>query len=78
MSEKKQKVRAFVSELSGLDMSAVENDTPLITGGVIDSIHTLNILTWLEDQTGRKFSAMDMSVDQLDSIDAISKFLDQQ
>lgn len=50
----------------------VKDDTPLITGGVLDSISTIRLVSILENQFGVEFAAHEVSADYLDSIDTIT------
>lgn len=58
--------------LAGTDPSALENSTPLITGGVLDSIRTVKLVGELEERFGISFEAFEMSVDYLNTIDGIA------
>ena len=47
-------------------------ETPLITGGILDSISTLKLITFLEKQFGITIEAHEAGVDHLDSIERIA------
>ena len=59
--------------LQGEEPSALENSTPLITGGVLDSIRTVKLVGDLEERFGVSFEAFEMSVDYLNTIDGIAE-----
>ena len=61
--------------LSGEDPCLLTPDTPLITGGVLDSISTLKLVTFLEDRFGIRVEAFEASVDHLDTIHRIARFI---
>lgn len=47
-------VRGYILEnfLEGEDPSALANDTPLLSTGILDSIATLKLVTFLEEEFG--------------------------
>lgn len=58
--------------LAGEDPGALQDSTPLITGGVLDSIRTVKLVGDLEDRFGVAFEAFEMSVDYLNTIEDIA------
>jgi len=58
--------------LPGENPDMLEDDTPLITGGVIDSISTVELVSFLEEQYDVKFEAHEMSDDYLDTLNVIA------
>ncbi len=61
--------------LAGADPGALDCSTPLITGGVLDSVRTVKLVGQLEERFGVRFEAFEMSVDYLDTIDVIAATL---
>ena len=59
--------------LPGENPDMLENDTPLITGGVLDSISTVELVSFLEEQFGVEFAAHEMNADHLDSLNIIAQ-----
>lgn len=59
--------------LPGERPEALEESTPLITGGILDSIATVRLVLFLEETFGVQFDPHEMSPDHLDSIAAISE-----
>jgi acyl carrier protein len=57
--------------LDGADPDELTDDTPLITGGILDSISTVMLVSYLEKQFGVEFQAHEMGVDHLDTVDLI-------
>ncbi len=68
-------VRGLLLEdaLSGEDPASLEDTTPLITGGLLDSIGTVKLVAQLEDAFGIRFEAFEISVEYMDSVAAIAK-----
>lgn len=57
--------------LPGEDPAELTGRTPLITGGVLDSISTLKLVVFLEERFGITVEPHEAGVDQLDTIDQI-------
>lgn len=70
----KANVKSYILHqfLPGEDPSELEYDTPLISGGILDSISTVKLVAYLEEQFGVSFEAYEMNADYLDSIDMIA------
>jgi acyl carrier protein len=70
-------VKAFVLEnfLPGEDPENLTSDTPLITGGILDSIGTLKLVVFLENQFGITLEAHEASADHLDTLESIDKLI---
>jgi acyl carrier protein len=58
--------------LPGEDPMELSAHTPLISGGILDSITTLKLVTFLEDRFGIMIEAHEAGVDNLDSIGQIA------
>lgn len=61
--------------LPGEDPSELTESTPLITGGVLDSIATLKLVVFLEDRFGVLVEAHEAGVDNLDSVARIAALI---
>ncbi|WP_165073575.1 acyl carrier protein [Paludisphaera rhizosphaerae] len=58
--------------LPGEDPSELTESTPLITGGILDSITTLKLVVYLEERFGITVEAHEAGVEHLDSIKQIA------
>jgi acyl carrier protein len=58
--------------LRGEDPEALTDDTPLISGGILDSITTLKLVTFLEDHFRITIEAHEAGAENLDSIGQIA------
>jgi acyl carrier protein len=73
-----EEIRKVVSDyilshfLPGEDPSELTETTPLITGGVLDSIATLKLVVFLEDRFGVTVEAHEAGVENLDSVGQIA------
>ncbi len=54
--------------LPGEDPNELQDQTRLITGGILDSITTLKLVTFLEDHFGIRIEAYEAGVEHLDTI----------
>ncbi len=70
-------VHGFILDefLPGEDPAELTATTPLITGGILDSISTLKLVVFLEEQFGITVEAYEAGVDHLDSIQDITSFV---
>ena len=64
--------------LPGEDPLALTDSTPLITGGILDSIASVRLVSFLEERYGVRFEAHEVSVDFLDNIDSINETVDRK
>ena len=64
--------------LRGEDPSALTNRTPLITGGILDSISTTKLVVHLEGTFGVTIDPSEITVDNLDTIDAIVALIEEK
>lgn len=70
MDDIKAAVHAYILDefLPGEDPSELTDTTPLITGGILDSISTLKLVTYLEETFDVIVEAHEAGVDHLDTI----------
>jgi acyl carrier protein len=73
MGEISESIHGFVLRefLPGEDPRELTDRTPLITGGILDSISTLKLVTFLEDHFGIAIHAHEAAVEHLDTIEEI-------
>lgn len=81
MNEKAEEVAArtrtyLLDEyLPGESPDSLGNSTPLITSGILDSIGTVKLASFLEGEFGIELEAHEMSVDLLNTIDDITRLV---
>jgi acyl carrier protein len=61
--------------LPGEDPRELTDRTPLITGGILDSITTLKLVVFLEEHFGITVEAHEAGVEHLDSIGQIATLI---
>jgi acyl carrier protein len=67
-------VRQYILEefLQGEDPSQLDDTTPLITSGIMDSIRTLKLVAFLEERFSIALAAHEADADHLDTIAMIA------
>ena len=72
--EIKDAVKAYILKefLPGEDPDALEESTPLFSGGIMDSIATVKLVAFLEEKYGVEFEAHEMSAEYLDTLTDIA------
>ncbi len=77
MEEIRQTVHAYILNefLPGEDPAELTDDTPLITGGVLDSISTLKLVSFLEDEFAVVVEAHEAGVENLDTVGRITRLI---
>jgi acyl carrier protein len=70
MEEIEQVIQHFILRefLPGEDPNELTVGTPLITGGILDSISTLKLVVFLEEHFGITVEAYEAGVEHLDTI----------
>jgi acyl carrier protein len=64
--------------LRGEDPNELTFGTPLITGGILDSISTLKLVVFLEEHFGITIEAFEAGVEHLDSIGQIAELVSRK
>jgi acyl carrier protein len=70
-------VRQFLLDkfLPGENPELLTDSTPLVTGGILDSIATLALARFLEERFAIELQARELSVDHLNTVDDIVKLV---
>jgi len=77
MDNIKEDIRQYILAefLPGEKASNLGDDTPLRTSGILDSIATLRLVSFVEDRYRIEVVAHEASVENFDSIDNIAAFI---
>jgi acyl carrier protein len=77
MDDLKGSIRDYILEefLPGENPSALTDTTPLITGGILDSLATVKLVAHLEERYGVVVEAHEMTADYLDTVDSIANLV---
>ena len=78
--EIKAAVKTYILDefLQGENSNALTDETPLISGGILDSVAIVKLVDFLENRFGVSFQAHEMSTDYLDTLKQISKILESK
>lgn len=73
----KSDVKAYILEefLPGENPDALTDETELITHGVLDSLSTMQLVTFIEEQYSVKVAAHEMNADNLNTLSDIASLI---
>lgn len=76
----KEQVRQYILSqfLPGESPANLKDDTPLRTSGVLDSMATLQVVTFVEETFGIEVEAHEAGVENFDSLNSIAAFVEQK
>lgn len=66
----------FISRRFSLDPAELTASTPLFSSGLLDSFHLIELISHVEEQAGIRISPGEISLDNLDSIERILRFVE--
>jgi acyl carrier protein len=72
-----QTVKSFILEsfLPGTDPSELTDETPLISGGILDSLATVQLSVFLEQHFHIEIAAHEASAENLDTLASIGRLV---
>lgn len=72
--EIKSAVKDFVIEkfLNGAGADELDDSTELVSGGIVDSVGVIKLMTFLEESFDIELEPDDMELDVIDSLEAIA------
>ena len=73
----RQQVKNFVLEefLQGASADELQDDTPLMSSGILDSLATVRLVAFLEERYQIRVAPHEVSVDYLDTLDSIAELV---
>jgi len=77
MDNIKDSIRSYILEefLPGENPAALTDTTTLITGGILDSLATVKLVAFLEENFGVQVEAHEMTADYLDTVEDIARLV---
>mgnify|MGYP006218636097 CR=1 FL=1 len=77
MQEVRDVIRGYILEefLPGENPAELTDSTPLITGGILDSLATIKLVVFLEEQFQIQIQAHETMVDYLNTISDIAQLV---
>ena len=74
-----QRVRQFIIEnFYVTDPSTIDDETLLVTNGIVDSTGMLEVITFLEQQFGIRIADQEMTPENLESVSRIARFVSRK
>jgi acyl carrier protein len=75
--EIKSAIRQFIAEnvMLGVHQTTIEDTTPLVTGGLIDSIGMIGLVAFLEARFKVEFVPREIDVHSLNTLDQIEELI---
>jgi len=68
-------IKNYLAEAHDVDTGDIAGETLLFSSGLVDSFAMIDLVTFVEAQTGTSMSAGDITLDNLDSIDRIVAYV---
>jgi len=77
MNAMRETLRTYILEnfLPGEDVKNLKDDTELKESGILDSLSTLKLVTFLEERFGVEFEADDLEAGNLATIESIERLV---
>lgn len=75
----KDRIRHFIrTEILEAPDEPLADDAPLISDGLMNSLSTLKLVSYLEESFDIQLAAHEISVDYLDSVEQITDFVEEK
>ena len=80
MQDVKDRLRQFIvaTYLPGESPANLRDDTPLLTTGVLDSLATLGVVSFVEKEYGIELEAHETGIDNFDRIQDIAALVERK
>ncbi len=76
MTLTRDELRRYLSERFGIEADGLDDDAPLFSDGLLDSFSMVELINFIESTEGIKVGAMDVQLENLDSVARILRFVD--
>jgi acyl carrier protein len=67
----------FIVTNLGVDEDDIADETPLLSSGLVDSFGMVELLVFVEGQTGASIDAGDVNLENFDSVQRILRFVSE-
>jgi acyl carrier protein len=80
MQDTKETLRSYILKefLPGERAENLRDETPLLTSGILDSVSTLKLVSFIEQHFGILIEAHEAGVEHFDTIETMAKLIDQK
>jgi acyl carrier protein len=68
----------YLDEKMGVDVSGVDDATPLFSSSLLDSFSMVDLIMFIEQQAGFRMDALDITLENLDSIGNILRLVENK
>lgn len=77
MSDFTQQLRDYLVSTQNVPSGTLSSNTPLFSSGLLDSFALIDLVSFVERISGKRFGALDINLDNVDSIDRIIQFIER-
>ena len=78
MAVTRESLLQFFSDTFDLEPEELENDAPIFSQGLLDSFNLVDLVGFLEKQLGQKIGAMEVNLNNLDTLGRILEFAEKK
>jgi acyl carrier protein len=71
-------LKNYLGDRMGLDTATLADETPLFSSSLLDSFSMVDLIMFIEKESGVRLNATDVSLENLDSIARILKFVESR
>jgi acyl carrier protein len=71
-----ESLKTYLGDRMGLDTTTLAEETPLFSSSLLDSFSMVDLIMFIEKESGLRLNPTDVSLDNLDSIGRILKFIE--
>jgi acyl carrier protein len=68
-------LKNYLGERMGLDTTSLADETPLFSSNLLDSFSMVDLIMYIEKESAVRLDPTDVSLDNLDSIERILRFV---
>ncbi len=76
MAITQDQILSYLSSNFNVDVQNIGPATSLFSTGILDSFNMVDLVSYIEDTAGVKFGALDLNLNNLDTIAGIVRFVD--
>lgn len=77
MSITSDQIIGYIRDELRVDVSSVDDKTPLFSSGIIDSFSLVSLITFLEETGDFRVNPMDVNLDNMDTIECIVAYVER-
>jgi acyl carrier protein len=74
----KENVSKFIVQNFGLHPNDFQDETLLFSSGLLDSFNLIELVSFIEKESGLKMGVMDVALENLDSIDFMMVYIEKR